>query len=179
MEAEHHAVRRRHVLGTLAGVALAGTVGVGLLDSRLLIDGRGRQDHTAPSLATPSRRLAEAKKMTGGKWNKTHCSDYPWLNFVGDKPLYNHLANKGEKFGKGDGEGLVYETIAIGKGWGDEMGKKVLLVLNGTNPDYHPFSPHLNGRQGFYGSVNLQSGSHLDIKVTFIDQLTMKPLKLE
>lgn len=185
MEAEKHWARHRRILGTLTGFALAGVVGAGLLASRPPADGRGDREKVSPTLEVPTRRLNNTFDRRLGSpptklestWLKSQCHMFPWLKFLGTKPLYSNLANKGPD--SGQGEGIIYRTLAVGTGWGAEEGRVVRLVLHATNADYKPFSPRMNGRQAFYGSVNLQSGSHLDITITFMDEKTMKPLKLD
>jgi len=96
------------------------------------------------------------------------CAKYPYLKFI--KTEYSNLANRGPD--RGRGEGIVYRTLDLGGGAGDEYGKEVLLVINATSA-YFPFASRLNGMTGKYGSINLRAGSSVDLRMRMYDAETM------
>uniref|UniRef100_A0A7S4SQ79 Uncharacterized protein n=1 Tax=Alexandrium monilatum TaxID=311494 RepID=A0A7S4SQ79_9DINO len=103
------------------------------------------------------------------------CKEYPYLKFeLPGAVVHNNLAGKGPMWGQA--EGIVYKTLDLGQGAGDELDKEVYLVINATSRKYVPFASKLNGMQGKYGSINLKSGSQVDLKMTFLDRKSMEPL---
>lgn len=110
-------------------------------------------------------------------FSENPCDKYPYLKFeVPNAVAYSNLGNRGPD--NYNGEGMVYKTIDLGKGAGDMLNREVYMTINGTGPGYAPFSPRLNGMQGKYGSINLNSDSRVDLIFNFYDMHTREQLTL-
>uniref|UniRef100_A0A7S4W516 PDZ domain-containing protein n=1 Tax=Alexandrium monilatum TaxID=311494 RepID=A0A7S4W516_9DINO len=154
----------------LAATALA-AVGLAAMGYALLARG-GAQ----PLGASPVR----GANLTGVTQLRTSkfCREFPFLKFFENDPVvHNNLANKGPQYNTR--EGMVYRTTALGQGAGKEFAKEVDMHIHATGGDtYRPFSSRRNGMQGLYGSINLNSGSYLDARITFYEAATKKQITI-
>jgi len=129
--------------GALQGLIIVGAILIAILTHR------NRQGRLAGDSA--SELFSAATRL-----DDNPCASFPYLRL--EKLVQNNLGGKGPDRGE---EGLVFKAVDVAR----SVHRPVLLKVNAKS-GYRPWDSKDNGFSGEYASINLVSGSSVDLEIS-------------